>query len=325
MVPMAFSEVITVIPSRYNSFKLSTAGAVIGAFDQDREAGARGVIGLAAPMIPLTVRLRGLVQRDYAMQVVDLTQLSPAMVAISTLSALTAGSFSSGDQGIDMEARIRLGGYQDLWIRQSFDGNQAGTEAAIYLLSFMSYLMGNSLEEVQIEGVHVELDQVGWIRQARLVRAEAERREVRPGETLGLSLTFEPYRGEPYRHRTEVTIPQDIPEGSYYLMVGDGTSMDGVRVAVEKREPQTLGQSLDLLASFGSRRQLRIFGLLAGQGLATAGEVLPLLPGSLRSIFGAGSTGPGQTLRLAIHQQQEEWLERPFEGVQRIDLSVKKN
>ncbi len=322
-VPMATSEVVTPIASRLNSFKLSNAGAVVGAFDEDREAGVRGILGLEAPMFPLSVELRGLVERDYAMRVAYVPQLTPAMVALSTLGALTAGSNSGGPQGIDLKATIRLRGHEDLPLRQSFDSDQAGLDSAIFLLSFVSYLVQNSLEEVQIEGVEVSLREHVGIRLARLVAAEAERREVRRGEKVELILTLEPYRGEPYRLRTTVEIPQTAPIGSYYLMVGDGTSMDGVRLAVEKREPRTLAQSLEILRGFGSRRQLRVFGLLAGRGLATAGEALPMLPGSMASIFGAASTEPGVPLRLAMHAEQEEWVERPFEGVLRIDLEVK--
>jgi len=54
------------------------------------------------------------------------------------------------------------------------------------------------------------------------------------------------------------------------------------------------------------------------------GDVLPQLPGSLRSIWGAASSDSAVPLRLAIAQQSLEWMDRPLEGAVRIDLEVRR-
>ncbi len=62
---------------------------------------------------------------------------------------------------------------------------------------------------------------------------------------------------------------------------------------------------------------------MAQPGLAVAGEVLPQLPGSVRSIFAQG--GPtGIPLALAVAREQQERLDRPIVGFQRIDLEVRR-
>jgi len=44
-VPMATADVLTVLSSQYSSFKIANIGEVVGAFEQDRQAGIAGRIG----------------------------------------------------------------------------------------------------------------------------------------------------------------------------------------------------------------------------------------------------------------------------------------
>ena len=44
-------------------------------------------------------------------------------------------------------------------------------------------------------------------------------------------------------------------------------------------------QALELLESFHSRRKLVVLGVYGGPGLAVAGEVMPRLPDSVRSLW----------------------------------------
>lgn len=324
-LPMAPSEVVTVISSVFNSFKVSNAGPVIGAFDQDRQAGVRGRLGATAPTTPLRVALRGLAQNEYRMSITNLPQLRPLLIAISTLGALSSGSYAGGSQGLDLEARFAIAGHDDLVVRQSFDGDQAGSSGAIYLLSFAAYLDFNELAEVALDRVDVELTQVERPRSATLVAAHAARRRVEPGSTVPVTLELQAYRGERFRRQIEVAIPDQVPDGKYYVLLGDGTSMDVVRMAVEPTLPMSFEQSLAVLRSLHSRRELVVLGLIPGAGLTMAGEALPGLPGSMRSIFAASPTPATAPLTLTIVHQQLDSLDSPIEGAVRIDLEVKRD
>ena len=322
-LPLAPSEVITVIASVSNSFKLSNAGPVIGAFDQDREAGIRGQLGRRAPTTPLTVELGGLAERRYRMEVSNLPQMRPMLMAVSTLGAIESGSYSGGYQGLDLAARIALQGRPDLLARQSFDGDQAALDSVIFLLGYLAYLEYNPLSDVAIEAVEVDIRQVDRPRAATLIAVHPTRTRVAPGQRVAVHLELKAYRGERYRRVLEVEVPAGTPDGRYVVLIGDGTSMDALRLAVERRTPETLEQTLALLNSFHSRRELVVLGLLPAPGLAVGGEVLPNLPGSVRAIFGAGVAAPGQPLALNIVYEAVETLDRPIEGALRIDLEVR--
>jgi hypothetical protein len=258
------------------------------------------------------------------MRLAKLPQLTPALISVASLAGLDATTYTSGNQGVDLTAHFRLAGYGDLELRQSFDGENAAPSAAAYLLSFASFLLGNDFEEVDLERVDVEISQVPQPRTATLVAAYAERSHVRPGDRVRLNLDFSAWRGGDFRRSVEVALPEDLAEGRYYLFVGDGPSVDATRQLVENNQPETFHQALRTLRALHSRRELVVLGVAAGPGLAVAGEAMPDLPGTVRSIWSAAPTGSATPLRLAVSQQQVEASDVPLSGLVRVDLTVER-
>ena len=320
--PMASSEILTVVPNQASSFKIGNVGAVVGAFDFDHPSGIRGLLGGVAPTTPLELRLHGETPRRMQVRIAQLPAITPSLVAITVIGSLGIDTGTAGSRGMDLEADFDLGAEGHLRIRQSFDGDSAAAQAALYLFAFTGYLLQNPLKEVSIEAIEVDLTPSRRPRMARLVGAHAARTLVRPGERSVLHLELVAYRGEPFRRQLEIQIPTGLPDGRYSLLVGDGVSIDGARLALEKTSPATFRQALELLGSLHSRRQVVVLGVHQGKGLSVAGEVLPLLPGSIRSIWGAASSGGAVPLELAVAQIEVVELETPVAGLVRVDLEL---
>ena len=323
-LPMASAEILTVLPSNYSSFKISNLGPVVGAFEQDSQAGIRGTLGATAPMVPYTLKIRGLREEQFDMRLAAVPQLVPALVAASTMGGIDTASFSNGPQGLDLEATFDLGEWGELPVRQSFDGPSAAGEAVTHLAAFAGFLTGTPLERVEIAGLEATLTQVARPRTAALVGAHAERTVVRPGETVRLNLDFKGYQGETFRRAVQVAVPEDMPAGRLVMLVGDGESADAARLALEPAEPVTFAQALELLRSFHSKRELVVLQVFRGHGLAVAGSTLPRLPGSVRSIWQAASSGGAKPLAVAVEEVEAEELPFPAEGIVRIDLEVRR-
>lgn len=323
-VPMATAEVVTVLSSANSSFKIANTGRIIGAFEQDRKTGIQGRIGVEAPMVPMMVRVQTDRPRVYHMRLAALPEFMPLLVGSGVVAGLEAASYTSGAQSLDMTAHLKLRRYGDLEVRQSFDGNNAASEASTFLLSVVSYLTQNSLEKVDVESVDVDLAQTDEPSAASLVGANASRTVVHPGDHIALNLDLVPYRGERFRHTVPLDLPGDLPAGRYSLLVGDGASVDAARLAMQPSDPVTFPQALDLLRSFHSRRDLMVLGFYGGPGLSVAGEAMPRLPGSVRSLWGAAASGSAVALRAAIVQEKRETLAVPVQGVIRIDLEVRR-
>jgi hypothetical protein len=323
-LPMAESEVITVFPSVADSFKMCNLGRLAGTFVEDRQAGLRGVVGPVAPMTPLHIGLRLAEtgeRRDFRLEVASEPVLRPLMVTLGVMGALTHGDRVRGFQSVDMVARLDLGRHGQLAIDQNFDGDQAAMEALIHLSEFARYLEFNELEQIDLRGVDVEFVVHELPRQLRVLDAWPDRRRVEPGETLGVTVELQSWRGVKERRRYEAKIPADAGNGRYYLLVGDGISADAARYEVQKRQPQTLPAILDQLRELHPRRELHLLGLAGSRGLVVEGASLPDLPPSARAVLAPDAA---MTLEWRFANEQVFELETPLEGMVRIDLEVRR-
>jgi len=319
--------VVTVLSSQYSSFKIANVGDIVGSFQQDRQAGIQGRIGQQAPMIPLALRIGAAgagKPQEFHMRVAELPQFTPMLVGSSLLAGLDSASYAAGAQGLDLTARFRIKGHGDLELRQSFDGDNAGTDAAAFVLAVAGYLTNNPHERVSFEDIAIDLAQSPQPRSATLVGANAERTVVHPGERVGVNLDLVAYRGDHFRRTLPVDLPEDLPAGRYSLVVGDGASIDATRLAIEPAAPETFPQALRLLRSFHSKRDLMVLGIYAGPGLSVAGEVMPRLPGSVRSLWSAAASGSAAPLRVTIAQEVRKAMDVPVDGLVKIDLEVRR-
>jgi hypothetical protein len=277
-------------------------------------------------MTPVTVRIAGVGSkpREYHARIADVPMFTPMLIGSSVLAGLDSASYTAGAQSVDLDARFRLRGHGDLRVRQSFDGDSAGVDVAGYVLAVAAYLVQNPLEKVSFEEIEVEVTQSAEPRTATLVGVNADRTVVRPGETVGLSLDLVAWRGDRFRRSLELTLPEDLPAGRYSLIVGDGSSVDAARMALEPTTPVTFPQALEFLRSIHSRRELMVLGVYGGPGLSVAGEVMPRLPGSVRSLWSAAASGSATPLRSTIAQEHREEVDVPMDGAVRIDLEVRR-
>jgi hypothetical protein len=187
-----------------------------------------------------------------------------------------------------------------------------------------SYVSQSAIEKVGFEDIQVDVSQALQPRAATLVGAQADRTVVRPGDRVGINLDLAAYRGERFRHSLALDLPEDLPAGRYSLLIGDGASADSARLSLEPTDPVNFPQLLELLRSLHSRRDLVVLGVYGGPGLAVAGEVMPRLPGSVRSLWGAASSDSAVALRATIAQEHDETMPVPISGLVRVDLEVRR-
>ncbi len=219
LLPMAPAEIITVLASQYSSFKLSSFGEPVGAFDEDRSVGVHGRIGVVAPTVPMSVKVG---ERRFQMRLAAVPQLLPALMAISAMGSLDSAGHVVGPQGYDLDLRLQTRGHGELRLRQSFDGEQAAAQSATYLAAVAGFLAENPLAEVELNDISVDFAPSEKPRTAAITGAHADRTLVRPGEEITVNVDFLAYRGLPFRRTLALTIPADVPNGRYSLFVGDG-------------------------------------------------------------------------------------------------------
>jgi hypothetical protein len=323
-IPLAPAEVVTILPSQYNSFKIANSGDVVGEFTRDQATGTMGRLGVRPRTIPLDVGVGGPAPRDFHLKLARVPDFVPLLAAIGALGSVDTVSAAAGLRGVDLDLDADLAARGHLQLRQSFEGPNAVTQMALYVLALCDFLEHNDLAEVDLAGLALRVTPWSAQRTAEVVGAHASRSRLEPGERLEILVDLRDYRGGAARRRLSVQIPDDLPSGRYTLLVGDGSSVDGARFAVEPAAPVTFDQALALLRSLGSTREIDVLGVLPGPGLAVAGDVLPRLPPSMRSIWSAGGGGGARPLRLAVVQRERFEEEGPVSGLVRLTVEVRR-
>jgi hypothetical protein len=323
-VPLATSEVITVFPSALNSFKVANSGRIVGAFERDHPAGVAGRIGAEARMIPVHLEIAGERGRSFDYRVAEMPPLLPILVAVGMYGAWDSTLGFGPAKSVDLDLAIELAGRETLEISQSFDGGTAASRTLGYLLSVLDFLARREMGPVSIEGVRIGLESSSEPRAAQVVGVRPGRPQASPGEEIELQVELRAWDGSLSRRTERVRLPRELDEGRYTLLVGDGASIDAARLALAPAPPATLDQVLELLASLRSTRELAILGTVPASGLAVSGDLLPRLPGSMRSIWGLAGARSATPVRNALLQHETRPSDRPLAGVVRVDLDIRR-
>lgn len=328
MFPMAKAEIVGVLPSLATSFKFSNGGDIVGAFRQDRSTGIMGRLGDAADMIPVDVTVDGSGPiKNYHIDVVRHTQLSPLIMAMAADSVVANAQRAAGERTIMLESEIRLKGFdQPIVLRDGWAGAQARQAIPAYLAVVVGYLMSNEFRPADIDGVKIHLRHDDNLMIAKLVEASLETPKARitAGDVVKVRTVLRPYRGEPFTETFEVRIPDDQPPGNAYILVGSGSLLNQVDFGLVPPDPRTLEQVLGVLARLRPSTDLTLGVYTSQEGAVTAGVYLPNLPPTMRAVV-SNDTSNGAQAPVRYHPSEHlvRSLGYIVDGVLKIDLDVK--
>jgi len=328
--PMAKAEIVGVMPSLATSFKFSNGGEIVGAFHQDRSPGILGRLGDSADMIPVDVTVDGFAgpAKNYHLDVVRHSQLSPLIMAMAADSVVANAQRAAGERTVMLESEIRLKGFAEpIRLREGWAGAQARQAIPAYLAVVVGYVLSNEFRPADIEGVKIHLRHDDNLMIAKLVEASLEtpdKGRINPGDTVKVRTVLRPYRGEPFTETFEVKIPDDQPPGSAYILVGSGSVLNQVDFMLVPPDPRTLEQVISVLGRLRPSTDLTLGIYSSSEGAVTAGVYLPNLPPTMRAVV-SNDTSNGAQAPVRYHPS--EHLARSLgyivDGVLKIDLDVK--
>lgn len=323
-MPMAQSEVLTILPSLYRSFKFSGTGAVLGAVTQDRSTGILGTFGAKAPMVPVTVRIASedVATQTFRFEAVHNSMLTPILTAIAIDNVLTTLEKRTGERTLVWKSVIRTPGREVRW-DSVFSGLAAREEAVTSLALLTNYLMANEFRDMTILGVDVEIRHSDRLQNAKIVNVEPRKERLRPGEKVPVWVDLVDFRGGSRRVVMDFEVPLDTPPGWLSVFVGDGSAATAYDLSLYPSDPHSLDQVLDFLARIRPPNSLNLLAYRRAAGAVVAGEALPALPGSVAAILRDRGPGDGSP-SLSYLRIQWDSLEQPVPvtGSVRLELEV---
>ncbi|MFW6189390.1 MAG: hypothetical protein ACOC7T_03065 [Planctomycetota bacterium] len=327
-LPLAVGREAIVVPSLYNSFRMTNAGRIIGSITQDRDSAIFGELGRHAPMFPCTVRVSGIAADEYNYQVAGYWQTAPLFAALAVQASSERWQGSGNPYHIRASTRISLEGRQEpITLNNHYaDFSVLGPSLEQVLLP-LSQLTMNPFREVEIEQLDFELSVERGLQAAQIISLTSNRPQAEPGSAVALTVGLRKWRGDRTTKQVEVQIPENAEPGTQIqILVADAAS----NRMVERRfdpgfyNPDTFQGLVRMLQRMESNRNLVVRVSFLEQGLRFQGDAMPALPPSAVNILRFNrADGRAQPLTRDLRFSVETpWV---LSGSQMITLAIKQS
>ncbi len=294
-IPISGGYVHFIHPSRSRSLKVASPTQPIGTLVQDRTPAIAGIIGRHPSYIPVNVNMQTTdgKQHEKYYEVVRHRGLSPIYTAVPARILVDAFDFEFNDHTLNLEATIALKEHADLKTRELVykntysSGGSPGFGVTQTLLMPLFQLYSNPYTQVHVENITLDLKIEDKRQTARIQSLRLDKLRYRPGDTVEVEMTLQPYLEKPITQTGTITIPQDAPEGLVMLLTGNANFHEGwqrSRAPLNFRH-KNINQLIKLLQR-GERNSDIIMELFVPEpGLTVQGEEFENLPPSVMSVM----------------------------------------
>jgi hypothetical protein len=294
--PMTRAYVHAILPSLQSSMKIASTGEVIGTVSQDRATTIAGTLGAGPAMIPVKITLnnaeRGL-RKTFTMAMVNDELFTPLLAYLSILNTLTSYERQNGVGTYALRGSASIKNHGEIAFEDLFTGDQPSAGAAASVVAPINFLLRNSFEGVQFEGLNLEIEASEQPRSATLERVWIDGTRTRPGTTVDLKVLLRTYRGEEITKSVPVQIPPNA-RGSVSIMVADATRLsqwEARELQVQPLQTRGVPQMIRLLNDSRKNNRLYVRLVTRDGGAVVRGESLAALPQSVLSVMESDRNG----------------------------------
>ena len=325
--PMTQAYVHAVLPSLAGSMKIASTGAVVGTVYQDRATAIAGTLGPGPDLIPLTLALtseRG-IQRTFTMGMVSDQLFTPLLAYMTILNTLTGYERQNGVGTFALKGRAQVKGHQPVTFEDVFAGDQPSGGAAAAVVGPLALLMRNAFEDVELEGMHLEIQASERPRSATLERVWVDQTRIRPGMTVDVKALLRTYRGEEVVSSVPIQVPANA-RGSVSIMVADGPRLaqfEFRELQVQPLQARGVAQMIQVLNESRKHNRLYVRLVTRDGGAVVRGESLAALPASVLSVIEADRSGGNvRPLQSALVGEWEIPADYAVSGARTLTLSL---
>lgn len=321
---MTQARVFTVLASLDSSMKIATLGPAVGTVTQDRATAVAGLLGAEPPQVAVSVTLRSTRAEDRKLQfkVLHDQTLTPLFSFVAVLNALAAFERQSGPLSINVSGEVSFGQAGRVAIDDVFSGDGAAAQAAAAAVAAVGIGATNEFRPALAESVDLTISVAERQESTSIDRVWLDTTRPKFGATHQLSVMLRDYRGS-----TEtVTMPIAMPthaSGPLTLIVSDAPTLQGLEDRELKPGRATSWSAL-LSRMNATRRNNRIYVRLVSSsaGTVVAGDALPALPASVRSILDEDKTVATSPVTRTVVGTWEQRLNRAVRGSRELTLTL---
>ena len=296
-MPIAKSEILTVLSSAYQPNKVGNATEVVGALRQDRHTGIMGELGAEAPVIPVHVKVRAHGENDAVVKEKDLNfnifvhqRWTPFLMSATLSNSLQQMNLYADEMTYSITADMVMDGTENVHVSTMLAPGEFPVPMPTVLAGWwgdkFNRLYLNSVATPRLKSVNATVDLLPARRVATIESAWTPSAEVEAGAEIPVKVFLRPYRGERMERSLTVKIPAGMPKGEHRIQFSDaGTlerSQDG---ATHNNRTMDLPATVSLLNQERANSRLYVSLVQSRATFYADDKTMPNLPSSVLNVM----------------------------------------
>jgi hypothetical protein len=207
-MPMCSAEVIAILPSTLESFKLANVGPVIGCISQDRLSAVSGLLGPGPEMTDVTV-ISGTPGRERTIRFRSVRdkRIAPMAMLTGVVEAVTGSNDSDPAEGFKITSTVAFSPTQSVSRNSVYAGEQGFLAGMFEFLSTLTAELQNPFEKALPTSVEFRIEPLGENPAVMVERFQVSKSIVRAGDSFDVTLSWRDFQGAP--GSTRITVPVD--------------------------------------------------------------------------------------------------------------------
>jgi hypothetical protein len=226
-LPFARAEVLTLLPNLSSSFKISSPLEWMGTITEDRSTSIYGEIGRKAATVPLSITVKDgrRAPLAYHMQMVQDRVLSPYIVQTAVYSAMDATERTLGLASYSLRGGVDfVQNVPPLKLDNTYAGDyNVPLQASSGVSAPLASILGAGFDKLQIKSINLEIEASEHKRLLQVDQVTASPKEVHPGNSVELAVTFTGENGLEMQKVLNYRVPVGAPAGILSFTVSDGS------------------------------------------------------------------------------------------------------
>ena len=328
-LPMCGGQVNGIIANLVTSFKLGTASEASGTLQADHISGIAGQLGeppLTAPIKLHVSYTDKSFDQTFNFQAAIHPRFTPLLATSAIFASLSSARELPQHNTINYRMRLDFGEGRQLQLANVL----TNVDPQMFFMEFnapVSTIVENPFERLLIKGIEADIQVSGENSDVQILQASAPRLTYRPGEKINLSMALRPFRGADFEQPLDYTMPEDIADGAYQLVISDlPRYLADEQVANPYRF--TAGNIKQVFTALNELAALRCdtFYLRLVQndtGVAVGRAPLPHLPASQRQmLIGSGRADITPVMNTQTRTIASKWV---VNGAAQLTIQVSRN
>ena len=296
-LPFARAEVLTLLPNLSSSFKISSPLEWMGSITQDRSTSIYGELGRKANTIPLEITVKDgrRAPLSYHMQMIQDRVLSPYLVQTAVYSAMDATERTLGLASYSLRGGVEfVEGVPPLKLDNTYAGDfNVPLQASAGVASPLASILGAGFDALKIKSITLEIEASERKRLLQVDQVTASPKQVHPGDSVELSVTFTGENGLETQKSVHYRVPVGAPAGTLSFTVSDGSVTNALDQQMAPSVPKSPTQLVSFLNNLRPNTNAYVRVWRTDPAFEVQGQDLPNPPPSVGLILAKTQAAQG--------------------------------